>query len=153
MTSNYFLFPAVSLFQPCLRSWGPAQSTPSLEGLDQVSISQVLRGPRQISTPHLQKARVFPQSQVFADEETSAYCICSWSRRAAILFIMCCVGSLHSQRSGSIDSCGVAASEAEPLYGSPERAEMEPCSCQLSLERGVSSGLGRGGHEKEVKPW
>lgn len=126
MISNPFLFPAVSLFQPCLRSWGPAQNTPSLEGLDQVSISQVLRGPWQISTPHLQKARVFPWSQVSADEETSACCICSRSRRVAILFIMYCAGSLHSQRSGSIDSCGVAASEAELLCGSPERAEMEP---------------------------
>lgn len=117
MPSNdqqFFLFPDASLFRPCLQSWVPAQSTPSLEGLDQVSVSQVLRG-------------LFHQSQVSADEETSAYCICSRSLRAVTLFIMHCVGPLHSQCSGSIDIYGVAASEAEPLRGSAERAEMEPC--------------------------
>lgn len=151
MTSNSFLFPDASLFRPCLQSWGPAQSIPSLEGLDQVSVSQVLRGPWQISTPHLQKARVFPQSRVSADEETSAYCICSRSLRVATQFIMHCVGSLHSQRSGSTDSCAVATSEAEPLHRSLERAEMEQCMLSAFSREGCK--LWDGGNQEGVKSW
>lgn len=63
---------------------------------------------------------------------------------------MHCEGSLHSQGSDNVDSCGDASSLSEPLYRSPEQAEME--QHMLSALSRKECKFSAGGHQEEAKP-
>lgn len=139
MTCNTFLFPAVCLLQPCLRSWGPAQSTPSLEGLDQVNISQVpgcrflpqvSRNHQSSPSPKFLQMRILPPT-------TSAHSLLeqlSYSSRTVPAY-----STARAQE--ALKALEMLHLRLSHCRGAWNRLKWSSICCQLSLERGVSSLL------------